>query len=315
MIVEKTAYAQLCKSTDVPIFMQNWWLDAVCTEGWSVALAYNKKGEVEAVLTFAKRQKMGLTTLSEPLLSPFCGAWFRQKTFQKQHEAIFYRKEYLQQLIENLPSAHRYSFRLATTLTDWQPFYWAGWQAETRYTYRLNIINLININKNFNDNTKRNIRKCTQHFTIESSDNFDKFLEINALTYERQAKTSPIPLKTWQAAERILKEKNQRHIFFAKNTEGVVEAAIYLVFDTSTAYYLAGGSTEEGRSKGAMHGLLAHAIQEAAAQGCTIFDFEGSMLRGIEPFFRGFGGELTPYFRVFKFANPFVKAIFKIFGQ
>jgi lipid II:glycine glycyltransferase (peptidoglycan interpeptide bridge formation enzyme) len=306
MTTEKTAYVQLCATAHVPIFMQNWWLDAVCTEGWSVVLVYNKNEEIEAALAFAIRRKFGLTTLSEPLLSPFCGVWFRQETFQKQHEAIAYRKQNLEKLIQKLPFAHRYSFRLQTSLTDWQPFYWAGWQQETRYTYRLNIQNLKTVADNFNDNTKRNIQKASKNYTIESNNDFDKFLEINALTYQRQNIEQPIPLEIWQSVERVLSEKNQRHIFFARNTEGSLEAAIYVIFDISTAYYLAGGATEVGRSTGAMHGLLGHAIQEASKAGCTIFDFEGSMLRGVEPFFRGFGGELTPYFRVFKFANRFL---------
>jgi hypothetical protein len=306
--VDKSAYCQFCASANVPIFMQNWWLDAVCGDAWSVVLSVNKKGDIEAALTFAKRQKFGLTTLSEPVLSPFCGVWFRQNTFKKSHEAIAYRKLHLEKLIEQLPPAHRYSFRLQTSLTDWQPFYWANWQAETRYTYRLSLENAAIIPENFNDNTKRNIQKSAQNFTIESS---DKFLEINALTYQRQQIQQPIPLATWQAVDHVLTEKNARQVFFAKNTEGSFEAAIYVVFDHDTAYYLAGGATENGRSKGAMHGLLAHAIQEAAAKGCSIFDFEGSMLRGVEPFFRGFGGELTPYFRVFKFSNRFLEFILK----
>ena len=311
MTTEKTLYAQLCTDTDVPIFTQNWWLDAVCTEGWSVVVSLNEKGDIEAALTFATRQKFGFKTLSEPILTPFCGVWFRQKTFKRRHEAIFYEKKHLQKLIQQLPSAHRYSFRLHVSLKDWQPFYWAGWQQETRYTYRLNIENLTTVFENFNENTKRNIRKSAQNFTIDNGDNFDKFLEINALTYQRQQIKNPIPVQTWQSVEQVLAEKNARSILFAKNTEGSSEAAIYVIFDNSTAYYLAGGSTELGRSKGAMHGLLWQAIQEAAAHGCTVFDFEGSMLQGVEPFFRGFGGELTPYFRVFKYSNRFLKHLFQ----
>jgi hypothetical protein len=307
MTTEKSAYTQLCATANIPIFMQNWWLDTVCTEGWSVVLTYNKNKGIEAAWVFAVRQKWGITTLSEPLLSPFCGVWFRQTAFKKQHEAITYRKQQLEQLILQLPSAHRYSFRLNTALTDWQPFYWADWQQETRYTYRLAIEDLKHVAANFNDNTKRNIQKSSKHFTIQSSGDFDTFLKINDLTYQRQNIQQPIPLTVWESVERILAEKQQRHIFFAKNTEGVVKAAIYVVFDDTTAYYLAGGATEEGRSKGALFGLMNHAIQEAAARGCTIFDFEGSMLRGVEPFFRGFGGELTPYFRVFKFSNRFLE--------
>ncbi len=313
MSAEKIAYAELCATENVPIFMQNWWLDAVCTEGgWSVVLAGDKngKGEIEAALTFATRKKWGLTTLSEPLLSPFCGVWFRRNTFKKQHEGITYRKQNLEKLIQALPFAHRYSFRLHVSLTDWQPFYWANWRQETRYTYRLALDDLTIVCDNFNENTKRNIKKAQQHFTIHSTDDFDKFLEINALTYQRQRINAPIALETWQSVERVLSEKKRRRIFFAKNTEGVVEGAIYVVFDNTTAYYLAGGATDAGRLSGAMHGLLAHALQEAAAAGCSIFDFEGSMLQGVEPFFRGFGGELTPYFRVFKYANRFLEFIF-----
>ena len=59
MTTEKTLYAQLCTAADVPIFMQNWWLDAVCTEGWSVVVSLNEKGDIEAALTFATRQKFG----------------------------------------------------------------------------------------------------------------------------------------------------------------------------------------------------------------------------------------------------------------
>ncbi len=310
MTAEKAAYIHLCETADVPIFMQNWWLDAVCREAWSVILVNNEKGEIEAVLTFAKRQKWGLTTLSEPILTPFCGVWFRQKTFEKQYDKIVYEKKYLQKLIEKLPFAHRYSFRLQTTLTDWQPFYWASWRQETRYTYRLAIENLTTVFDDFNGNTKRNIRKSAKYFTIESNDNFDKFLEINALTYKRQHISQPIPLPTWRAVERVLSEKKRRKLFFAKNTEGGIEAAIYIIFDDKTAYYLAGGSTDTGRSRGAMHGLLARAIEEAAAAGCVVFDFEGSMLQGVEPFFRGFGGTLTPYFRVYKYAHKLLEHLF-----
>ena len=310
MTAKKTTYIRLCATADVPIFMQKWWLDAVCGKGWSIALAYNEKGEIEAALTFAKRKKWGLTTLSEPVLTPFCGVWFRQTTFKNHYGKIVYEKKYLQKLMGQLPTAHRYSFRLQTTLTDWQPFYWAGWRQETRYTYRLAIENLTTVFNNFNDNTKRNIRKATQSFTIENTNNFDKFLEINDLTYKRQRILQPISLPIWQAVEHVLSEKNRRKLFFAKNTEGVVEAAIYVVFDDKTAYYLAGGSTDLGRSRGAMHGLLARAIEEAATAGCTVFDFEGSMLQGVEPFFRGFGGALTPYFRVYKYANKLLEHLF-----
>jgi hypothetical protein len=42
------------------------------------------------------------------------------------------------------------------------------------------------------------------------------------------------------------------------------------------------------------------AIKVAKSKGVKTFDFEGSMIPGVEKFFRGFGGELTTYFAIQK---------------
>jgi hypothetical protein len=39
---------------------------------------------------------------------------------------------------------------------------------------------------------------------------------------------------------------------------------------------------------------------EAAHRGCKVFDFEGSTIPRVEPFIRGFGGTLTPYYSAAK---------------
>ena len=58
-----------------------------------------------------------------------------------------------------------------------------------------------------------------------------------------------------------------------------------------------------------MHYLLGQAIQDAQAKELEIFDFEGSMLPGVEAFFRGFNGELKPYFTVWKYGNRLLSFI------
>ena len=45
---------------------------------------------------------------------------------------------------------------------------------------------------------------------------------------------------------------------------------------------------------------MAAAIQAAQERGLKTFDFEGSSIPPIERFFRGFGGQLTPYFSIHK---------------
>jgi len=49
---------------------------------------------------------------------------------------------------------------------------------------------------------------------------------------------------------------------------------------------------------------------------CELYDFEGSMLPGVEQFYRRFGGELTPYYRIwndnfFNYTKSKAKKIYK----
>ena len=46
------------------------------------------------------------------------------------------------------------------------------------------------------------------------------------------------------------------------------------------------------------------AIKFAKKLGIKYFDFEGSMVPQIERYFRGFGGKLTPYYRINKAKLP-----------
>ncbi len=308
----KLDYIELCQTEEtIPIFMQNGWLDAVVTEGssWQVVLSKDKKGQIIGALTFQMKQKWGLTILSEPPLSAFCGIWFRKIDTQKQHEQYHSVKKILEELIQQLPLFHFANFRFSTTLTDWQPFYWAGFQQTTRYTYHLDLQKTDNLFSDFKQHTQRNIRKAEQHFHITHSDDLDKFLTINNLTFERQNLKSPVPYSIWQNTHAFLKKNNQKKLYFASNTEGGIEAAIYIVLDKKIAYYLAGGTTEMGRKQGATSFLLAQAIYDAKAQGLDIFDFEGSMLSGVESFFRGFNPTLTPYFKVWKYRNRFLSLL------
>ncbi len=308
----KLDYIELCQTEQtIPIFMQNGWLDAVITEGssWQVVLSKDKKGQIIGALTFQMKQKWGLTILSESPLSPFCGIWLKKMETSKQHEQYHIVKKILAELIQQLPSFHFANFRFSTTLTDWQPFFWAGFHQTTRYTYHLDLKKTDNLFSNFKHHTQRNIRKAEQHFHITHSDDLDKFLVINNLTFERQNLKSPIPYSIWQNVDAFLKKNNLRKLYFASNTEGGIEAVIYIVFDKKTAYYLAGGTTDMGRKQGATYLLLAQAIQDAKEKGLDIFDFEGSMLKGVESFFRGFNPTLTPYFKVWKYRNRFLSLL------
>jgi hypothetical protein len=95
-----------------------------------------------------------------------------------------------------------------------------------------------------------------------------------------------------------LQKRDQCHLYAARDDEGI-QAILLVVWDSTTTYYLIGGR----RQTDSRHGtnlLLWQAIADAAQRGHA-FDFEGSMIQGVNQFFQKFGAELTPYHYIYKY--------------
>ena len=91
-------------------------------------------------------------------------------------------------------------------------------------------------------------------------------------------------------------------------------SASFCIYDQTTAYYLFGGYDHENRHHGAGALSLWTALGYAKGLGLKYFDFEGSMVPDIERHFRGYGGTLTPYYRVNKALLP-LEMILKLFKR
>ena len=88
MSKNKVDYIKLCETeTSVPIFMQSWWLDAVCNDGvsWDVALARDKTGNITAALCFCEKRKWGFKKITMPHLTQFTGVWMKPLEHKNGH--------------------------------------------------------------------------------------------------------------------------------------------------------------------------------------------------------------------------------------
>jgi lipid II:glycine glycyltransferase (peptidoglycan interpeptide bridge formation enzyme) len=94
-------------------------------------------------------------------------------------------------------------------------------------------------------------------------------------------------------------ERGQGDLLGGYDRNGRLHAAAFVVWQESSAYYLAGGADPALRDSGAHSLVLWEAIQAMAAH-TSLFDFEGSMLPGVERFFREFGAFQTPYYTITK---------------
>lgn len=283
------------------IFQQPWWLDAVAPNQWDETVV-TRGQEVVARLPFVIRKKYGMTAITMPPLTQHLGPWMRNSSAKYAHR-LSEQKEILTELIELLPRFDMFRMNFSPEVTNWLPFYWAGYDQSTRYTYRLERTDEINaIWSQLRENVRRQVRKASRSLEVRDDLSLETFLRLNRQTFERQGIDTPYSADTVIRLDEACSYFNARKMLFAVDAHGQVHAAIYLVWDQHSIYYLMGGSDPELRSSGATSLLLWSAIQEASNEG-KAFDFEGSMIEPIERLFLSFGAHQTPYFQISKMSR------------
>ncbi|QIZ69365.1 GNAT family N-acetyltransferase [Oxynema aestuarii AP17] len=278
------------------IFQQPWWLDAVAPNSWN-AVEVKKNDRLIARLPYVVKQKYGLTMLTMPKLTQTLGTWLESSN-AKYAKQLSQQKDLMNSLISQLPSYDYFCQNFHYSITNWLPFYWQGFTQTTRYTYVIETLNdLDTVWAGFQENIRKEIRKAKKKVIVNTDLDIEEFLNINSLTFQRQGKKLPYSREFVRRLDTACTEHQSRKTFFAEDAQGHIHAAIYIVWDENSAYYLMGGADPKLRNSGATSLLMWEAIQFAATV-TKKFDFEGSMIESVERFFRAFGARQLPYFQV-----------------
>lgn len=307
----KSAYCILCSNEGgPPLFCQPWWLDAVAGEdGWDVVLV-QKGGRVVGAMPFSTRRYRGFTFLGGAPLTQHLGPWIRP--FQgKSANALSYEKEILSGLVSALPRHDHFSQNWHHTRSNWLPLYWRGFSQTTRYTYILqDLSDQQRLWSGLRENIRRDIRKATTRYSLTVRRDLDvrAFLSLNRMTFARQGSRLPYSEQLVERLDAAAGSRGRREIFVAVDDQDRPHAGAYIVWDRNTAYYLMGGSDPALRQSGAMSLCLWEAICFAASVSQS-FDFEGSMLEPVERYFRAFGAEQRPYFKVWRTNSLLLKGL------
>jgi Acetyltransferase (GNAT) domain len=274
------------------VFRRPWWLDAVSEHGWGESTV-EEGGRVRAHLPYAvRRLPLGAVALGSPPLTPWLGPWLGDGA-RGAHDLTA-------ELIDRLPRFDWFSQTFDPQVTDWLPFHWKGFSAVTRYTYRLGDVgDPDRVWAGIGDKTRNVVRRAQRDVVVRDDLPVDDMLRLVGATFARQDLDVPFTpellRKVYQAAVAHASGK----ALYAVDGSGRVHATAMIVWDEHWTYYLLGGGDPQLRQSGATSLLIWEAIRFAAgvSQG---FDFEGSMLPGVERFFRGFGAQQVPYFAVRK---------------
>lgn len=290
----------LCNS----LFQQPWWLDAVAPNQWN-EVTVERGGKVVARLPYVIRKRKGFTILSMPQLTQTLGPWLRPSK-AKYAKQLSEQKDLMTELIQKLPSFSYFCQNFHYSITNWLPFYWQGFEQTTRYTYVLeDLSDSQRIWEGMLPKIRTDIKKAQNRFVLQIRTDLgvDVFLDVNELTFTAQGMKLPYTRDFVRRLDHACEAYNARKVFFAQDKEGRIHAAVYIVWNEDSAYYLMGGSDPELRNSGANSLCMWEAIKFAATV-TKRFDFEGSMIEPVERFFRAFGARQVPYFQITKDNRP-----------
>ncbi|MDP4177091.1 MAG: GNAT family N-acetyltransferase [Bacillota bacterium] len=246
-------------------------------------------------------------------LTPQMGVLFKNGDSRVKHSTMLSNNiEVMQSIIEQIKDIKYFDYNFSYNLTNYLPFIWENYKVSVRYTYVIDdLTNLDAVYSNFQYDSKYLIKKSLKNnVTVSSNYGIKEFYDINKKTFERQKIEMPYSYEFLEKLDKVLEEKKSRKMFFAVNQEGVIVAAVYLIYDKDCTYYLMGGADPQYRNIGVQTLLIWESIKFAASVSKT-FDFEGSMVKNIERAFREFGGKQRIIYNVYK-SDLFTEVVYRI---
>ncbi len=273
--------------SQLPVFCQPWWLDAVY-EDWDVILAPSMEN-VQLVYPFQKEKKLTVSLVRPGLLTAYNAPFFLSDNIDEK---------VIEQLLQHLPNNGFHTFttypnQKINTFLKLQDF-----TQKELVTYRIALQQNVDVLfQNIHPKRRNAIRKAEQDLSVlVEALNAPEFYKWHKHTLESKKEAYPYTLDFFKKLSNAAIAHNSSICITAVDAQGNRYGTNWLVHDGQVMYNLLSATNPALTHRGAISILLWTAIQKAKDLGLSFFDFEGSMDAGIAHFFKRFGGEATPYF-------------------
>jgi hypothetical protein len=299
----KDRYEQFCKEqTNMPVFLQKWWMDAVCIgKQWDVLL-YEEKGQIVAVFVFHYVIKYGFKFILQPQLTQYNGVWINYPQDISAHKKRSLEKRIMYFFIARL-EAEKYIYYEQSfhySIVNWLPFYWKGYEQTTRYTYQLkDLSNMEKCFSEFSPSKQRQIKKTAKDLFVDFDCSAEEFYRAATDNLRLQQEKFNYPKHLFEHVYHACLSRGQGKIIGIRDKNRRLYAATFIVWDVTSAYFLLYTIHPEYRSSGASSRMVWEAIQYVSDK-VKIFDFEGSVNEAVELSYSRFGTEQLAYFTVKK---------------
>ncbi len=294
------------------LFSKTWYLDSLGADYYILAVEY--KGRIIAGIVLAKNE---INTYANPMLDKYLGVLFEVGS-SNQHKRESNEYKAMEMIAKECKKIKSFDYYFHPNFDNWIPFSWEGYTQKTRYTYRINYKanTLEEIYSNFHHRIVKNNIKKGQKSGVEIRKNipFDDLWELVDKTFLRQGSKSPFKKEKLKYYVQTL-EKMGVLKTWGTYFDGRCVTAGAVVYEPKSAYFLLNGIDIENMPRGA-NTYMIYEIIKFFSDKCGYFDFEGSMLPGVEPLYRKFGGERVQYMQIWNdnflnYAKLKVKKIYK----
>jgi hypothetical protein len=175
-MTNKGRYIQICKDEKgLPLFMQPWWLDVVCTD-WDVAIA--KKGEhITGAWAYPVEKKIGVTLLRNPMLTPYLGPHVFYPADVKESNLDNFEHETVAELMKQLPDARVWHLAIQPGMRQVGLFKKYKLKPNAQQTFLVNLAESEEkLLSNMKESTRRNIKQAEKEIEIIRSSEYIKDL-------------------------------------------------------------------------------------------------------------------------------------------
>ena len=300
-MTKKELYTAVCRESPaaIPVFAQCWWLDAACDapEDWNAAVIL-KGDALSGIWPYVYSERLSISMMRNPRLTPYLGpvVFYPQDMAERNRDSHEY--ETVEGLLESLPNADVWRLSIAPGMKQAGVFRRAGVKPEVQQTFLADLsLSEGELLHGCKESLRRNLRAAEKELRITAEPALCATLyEFQKATLSSKRVAQPYTPAHMQRLLDACLANDAGTLWAARDgASGEVQAIVWNVWDAERSYYFMGAKNPAVEGYTAMSALLWHCIREAKTRGAAIFDFEGSMDRGVERFFRAFGGRRELY--------------------
>ena len=282
------------------VFHYSWWLEATGYD-FEILVCRDGRGELVAGIPLPRKKRGGLTLFHPPQLTPYLGPIFDLSRARHIHAKLSLMRRWGESLARAIRGYDSFRYFLGALAPDLQGFLWNGFRAEMSYTFRFEAgTTAEQVLAGMARTQRGTLEKAQRSQTIAEVENkIDVLMELNRQTFSRQGMSVPypegLPRRLWAAAQ----SRGHANIYLSFTLTNEPVAALLVVHDARASYQILAGTSPRLQSLGGSNLVEWHAIRDCLQAG-RAFDFEGSALRGVEQYYRRWGGIARPVWKLEK---------------